>query len=334
MRSQALCGALLLLSCSTELVIEPEELPEAGADAHMEVAAPPPHVTPTAEEIEARIAARMAQIADEQRAEVNALPSVHRSAASEPTAIQRALNGYNECFSELWTERRRCRARFSRVWPEATLIRRMGNDEGLLAATQTVLGRIILSEANWLHDERRDRFFPDQNHAEIDAPGIYQVLRHTRRTGETLLGAMRRHAPHVSEARPSIPGRRMEWIVNLQLTCARPRGFPETDRQGNPIDWDDDGYRERCENLFVYAGRLLSGEQTLGVWDGAPVVTWGGRCDDEQGACDDHLASHRGLVPWEPPSGPTPANRFWCNPRSSGCDGPPLDIGDAATDAP
>lgn len=330
MKNHVYLAAAISLSCATEPPPDAATTQEAGIEP---AAMPTPELPPmrTAEEIDRQIAARMAQIAAEQQAAFDALPSVHRSAvteAHEPTAIQRALNGYGECYSELWSARRRCRSRFSRVWPEATLIRRMGNDAGLLEATQTVLGRIILSEANWLHHERRDRYFPEQNHAERDAPGIYAVLRRTRRTGETLLGAMRRHAPHVSEARPisgRLAQRRMAWIVRLQMDCDRPHGFPEADREGNTIDWDDDGYRERCEGLFAYAGRLLNGEQSLGVWEGAPVVTWGGRCEDEEGACDDHLGSHRGLVPWEPPSGELPANRFWCNPNSAGCDGPPLE---------
>jgi hypothetical protein len=335
MKNHVYLAAALSLSCATPDQLDAHRIEPLVADAANPPSAPDPVAIPTAEQLDEQIAARMAQIAEEQRAATAALPSVTQ-AESPPTetAVQRALNGYGECYSELRSVRRHCRARFVRTLSETTLIRRMGNEPGLLEATQTVLGRIILSEANWLHDERRDRFFPEQNHAERDAPGIYAVLRRTRRSGETLLGAMRRHAPHVSEARPitgRLTGRRMAWIVRLQMDCDRPHGFPETDRAGNPIDWDDDGYRERCENLFAYAGRLLSGEESLGVWETAPVTTWGGRCEDEGGACDDHLGSHRGLVPWEPPSGPLPANRFWCRPGTDGCDGPPLAVGGASS---
>jgi hypothetical protein len=213
---------------------------------------------------------------------------------------------------------------FNRRLSETALIRRMGDENHeLLDVTRLVLGRIILSEANWPHDERRDRYFPEQNHAEIDAPAIYQVLRYTRLSGQTLVGAARNHAPHVTEAR-AIDGRltlrRMSWISRLQLDCDEPRGFPELDQQGNPMNWDRD-YRPRCESLFVLAQRFLDGDAAE-PWASAPLVTWGGRCEDVEGACDDHLAEGRGLVPYD--TGDT-ANRFWCRP-GPGCEGPPLEV--------
>ena len=113
----------------------------------------------------------------------------------------------------------------------------------------------------------------------------------------------------------------MIWIARLQLDCDRPIGFPETDHEGNTIDWDDDGYRDRCESLFALAQRFLDGDADE-PWADAPLVTWGGRCEDAAGACDDHLGSRRGLVPYE--TGNT-ANRFWCRP-GPGCNGPPLEI--------
>ncbi len=241
-----------------------------------------------------------------------------RPRAPDRTLVQEQTSFYPQCFGEApW----RCRRLFNRTISETALMHRFRADNPELpAVTRLVLGRIILSEVNWLHDERRDRYFPEQNHAERDAPLIYQVFRHTRRTGETMLGAMRRHAPHVSEAREitgHLTDRRMVWIARLQLDCNRPRGFPETDRQGNAIDWDDDGYRERCENLFVYAQRLLDGEgDVVGPWTTVPLVTWGGRCETPEGACDDDNGWARGLVPFE--TGDT-ANRFWCRPGVEGC---------------
>jgi hypothetical protein len=311
-----------MLSCSTEPLMtsgaleagEPEVAEDARVGERMTQAAAP---MPTAEEIDARIAERMATAAAQSLQDPEGVVVI--TGTTRRTAVQEAEGAYGDCFSELPARRRACRRQFGRLWSESTIMRRQGDGAAQRDATRLVLGRIILSEANWIHDaEHRDRFFPDQNHAEIDAPAIYQVLRHTRRNGETLLGAMRRHAPHVSEARPitgRLLDRRMAWISRLQLDCDRPNGFPETDREGNPIDWDDDGYRERCELLFTYAQRLLDGDaEVLGPWTDVPLVTWGGRCEDAQGACDDHLASHRGLVPFEATSGPLTANRFWCRP--------------------
>lgn len=247
------------------------------------------------------------------------LPMLHRHRPSDPaqTLVQEQPSFYSECFGETtWA----CRRRFNRTISETALMRRFREGHpDLPAITKLVLGRIILSEVNWLHDERRDRYFPDQNHAERDAPAIYQVFRHTRRTGETLLGAMRRHSPHISEVRAitgHLTDRRMVWIARLQLDCNRPTGFPATDRAGNPIDWDDDGYRERCENLFIYAQRLLDGDSEVVAWTDAPLVTWGGRCETPEGACDDDNGWARGLVPFE--TGDT-ANRFWCRPGVEGC---------------
>lgn len=237
--------------------------------------------------------------------------------------VERAEGFYTACFSELPRERRPCRSSFNRRIAEAELIRRF-RTPGLLNITRLVLGRIILSEANWLHDERRDHNAPESNHAEVDAPLIYQVLRYTRRQGETLLGAMRRHAPHVSEARP-IPRperhRRMVWVRELQLSCRRPPHFPALAADGGEMNWERD-YRPRCEALFAFAQRLLEGDaEALGSWTSAPVITWGGRCEDVHGACDDHIAEGRRLAPYE--TGST-ANRFWCRPGAEGCSAEPV----------
>lgn len=239
------------------------------------------------------------------------------------TDVQQAPGFYSACLSELPHERQSCRSRFNRRWTESTIIRRQGDPGGhLMNMTRLVLGRIILSEANWVHVDRLDSS-PDSNRAEVDAAAIYQVLRYTRRSGQTLLGTMREHSPHVSEARPILTHRRMAWIVRLQLNCNEPHGFPQTDAHGNRLNWHRD-YRPRCEVLFEHAQKLLDGDaEALGPWTSAPLRTWGGRCEDAAGACDDSLASHRGLVPFD--TGAT-ANRFWCRPSDAGCDGPPLVI--------
>lgn len=261
------------------------------------------------------------------------MPRVHRVVHVDPrTPVQLAPGFYTACFGESTQERSTCRRLFNRVIPETDLMRRYRTETpGLADITKLVLGRVILSEVNWPHDEHLDHANPDDNHAEVDAPLIYQVLRHTRRRGETLLGAMRRHAPHVSEARP-IPTperhRRMIWVTELQLDCDRPAHFERTDAAGNPLNWERD-YRPRCEALFALAQRLLDGDaEVVGPWTNAPLVTWGGRCETEEGACDDENGWARGLVPFD--TGDT-ANRFWCRPGVDGCPVPPEVVEEPAT---
>lgn len=248
----------------------------------------------------------------------------HRPAVPQRSLVQEQPSFYTACFGEPTQERSLCRRHFNRLIPEVDLMHRYrATTTGLPEQTRLVLGRIILSEGNWPHDERLDHANPADNHAEVDAPLIYQVLRHTRRRGETLLGAMRRHSPHVSEVRAIPSGHpRMVWVTELQLSCDRPAHFERTDRAGHPLNWDRD-YRPRCEALFALAQRLLEGDgDVVGSWTNAPLVTWGGRCETPEGACDDHLASHRGLVPFE--TGDT-ANRFWCRPGVEGCPVPAVE---------
>lgn len=251
--------------------------------------------------------------------EEDVLPPVAVVQVRPQTAVQAAPSFYNDYFSELRGERRR--ARFSRTEPEIMNLR---GDPELEAVTVLVLARLCLSEANWLHDDRLDRGAPGANHAELDCPAIYQVLRHTRSSGQTLLGAIRGHAHYVTEARTP-RGPRMRWIVQMQLEGRRPHDFPATDRNGNPLNWERD-YRPRWLALVEFVRGLLRGEH-LGPCAGAPISAWGGRCDVPGGACDDGFARRRGLVPYER-CGDT-ANRFWCNPRSAAC---PQQEGDA--DAP
>jgi hypothetical protein len=119
----------------------------------------------------------------------------------------------------------------------------------------------------------------------------------------------------------------MMWVRELQLSCRRPAHFPTRAADGGEMNWERD-YRPRCEALFAFAQRLLEGDaEALGPWTSAPVITWGGRCEDAAGACDDHIAVGRGLVPFE--TGDT-ANRFWCRPGTAGCTGVPLPLGENA----
>jgi len=218
-------------------------------------------------------------------------------------------------------------ASFNRRAPEARLI---GDNQALYDVTLLVLSRGIVHEANFMHrpcgggpgefhtacDTALDR-----NHAELDGPAMYAVFRHTRATGETLIGSIRRHMRYVTEMVPAIRPR-SRWITELDLEGNRPTHFPMTDAHGNPLNWERD-YLPRWLQVIAMSRRLLSGHD-LGPCASTPVVTWGGRCEDAHGACDDDFGIRRGLVPFE--FGES-SNRFWCRPGTVGCPDAPLPTG-------
>jgi len=244
------------------------------------------------------------------------------------TPVSLAPHMYPDATSLLPGVRRRFLSSFNRGFEEDRLIRLIGEDwEELRAVTVLVLSRICVSEANWLHDDIKDPN-DDVNHAELDCPAIYRVLRRTRARGETLIGTMRRHVHYVTEQwEPHSP--RTQWLVELNAEGTRPPHFQATDSGGRPLNWDRD-YRPRWMAMQQFVSELLDGEH-LGPCADAPIIAWGGRCDDEGGACDDHHAEDRGLVPYEhcgleASGGRHPANRFWCRPGEDGCDPPPQEI--------
>src|ERR1041385_1536416 len=120
MKNHVYLAAAISLSCATvEPSLETGEVSEAG----LPVAAPAPEqAAPTAEEIETRIAERMATAAEEQRARTAALPSVTGPMETR-TRVQEAIGGYSDCFGELPAPRRACRRRFNRLMSETRLIR-------------------------------------------------------------------------------------------------------------------------------------------------------------------------------------------------------------------
>lgn len=289
--------------------------------------ATPTHSEPTISQEEriAQIEASMresqerARLAAEAAARADDVNVIH--ASSQPrrhlTAVQAAPSyfpGFE--FTEIAARRRRQAASFNRHLPEVQLI---GDDEALYNVTLLVLSRGIVHEANFPHRPCGEYHTAcdtalDHNHAEFDGPAMYAVFRHTRGTGETLVGAIRRHMRYVTEQVPPVR-ERSRWITELQLDGNRPAHFPETDAEGNALNWDRD-YRPRWEMTIALARELLAGHH-LGVCATAPLQTWGGRCEDDHGACDDNHGSHRGLVGM---SCGDSSNRFWCRPGTRGCE--------------
>jgi len=178
------------------------------------------------------------------------------------------------------------------------------------AATATALLRICMAEADG---------------AERDCVGIWQVLQRIRRRtcdralnamitecderGETLLSAMRRAQRYATGTVPP-RRRRTVWIAELELECAQPPSWPAGSRQ-----WARQ-YSRSCARTAALARRLVAGERVEPTVVGVQPITWGGRCEDGRGACDDPIACARGLarIP-----GTGTLNAFWCRPGTPGC---------------
>lgn len=286
-----------------------------------------PEVRPTITQ-EERIAAAERSVAEiMERSRIAAsTPDPEAVSISGPThrqhltAVQQAPSFFSWYhFSELPRERHRMSAMFNRRASERSLI---GADEALYNVTLLVASRGTVHEGNFIHrpcgsgpGEFRTACDTalDHNHSEFDGPAMFAVFRHTRATGETLLGAIRRHMRYVTEQQPPIRPR-SRWITELDLEGNRPAHFPATDAEGNALNWERD-YLPRWLQVIEMTRRLLDGHD-LGQCASAPLVTWGGRCEDAHGACDDHHGSHRGLVGM---SCGDSSNRFWCRPGTAGC---------------
>ncbi len=236
--------------------------------------------------------------------------SVAAGASSRRTAVQAAPDFHMEAFSLDPVVARAARARVNRRRKEVDII---GNDQALYDVTKLVLGRLFVSESNWIYDEKLDaRAVNSKNRSEVDGPSIFRVLRNTRMNGETLMGIMRRHSHYVTEQwTPRTV--RTQWIVELNLEGRKPAHFPEG------LNWERD-YLPRWNLILELADALMKGHR-LGPCGDAPIIAWGGRCEDAHGACDDHIAEERGLAPYEECAvgGVEPKNRFWCRPGVPGC---------------
>jgi len=147
-----------------------------------------------------------------------------------------------------------------------------------------------------------------------DCLGIWQVIKNIRsRTcnrehipqisecdehGETLLSAMQRAQRFATGAAPTTQVR-ARWVSKMTSSCDMPEGFPNSTKV-----WERQ-HRGRCEALRSLATRLVRGARLR--LTSAPIIAWGGRCEDRRGACDDHRACARGLMREDTPT----ANAFW-----------------------
>jgi len=136
--------------------------------------------------------------------------------------------------------------------------------------------------------------------------GMYRLITECDDDGETMLSVMRRAQRF---ALGVVPARslRSRWIAEMETTCDMPPSYPDSAET-----WERN-HRRHCERTVALARNLIAGDYERIT--GANVIAWGGRCEDDTGACDDRLACSRGLARVEL----TTANAFWCRPGSTGC---------------
>jgi len=165
-----------------------------------------------------------------------------------------------------------------------------------------------------------------------DCVGIWQVVKNNRRrtcdrgmirritecddNGETMLSALRRHQRHVlgyMKAR----NKRAVWIGNITTECEMPEGWTKSQDE-----WDAYYGSQVCPQVVADARHIIADKlppprpgHRVSWLPGNPV-TWGGRCENNQGSCDDRIACSRGLARVQ---GPKTLNAFWCYPGRPGC---------------
>lgn len=178
-----------------------------------------------------------------------------------------------------------------------------------------------------------------------DCTGIWQVVKNNRQrtcrrgvvrritecdeNGETYLSALRRHQRHVL-GKMKARNKRAVWIRNLTPDCDMPDGYINyIRRRGKRVTrsfaenhWDARYGSKTCPQTVADARRLISGklpESRPGVqvgWLPGRPVTWGGRCEEKAGSCDDRIACERVLA--RIPNTET-LNAFWCRISNRGC---------------
>jgi hypothetical protein len=235
------------------------------------------------------------------------LPDVQRATPEEVAAAEAEAEALRA---------KRLRERQLRRWAwesPAEVRSRLWNvpEEESAEAEATALLRVCMCEADG---------------SELDCLGIWQVLRNIRSRGctregfrqritecdddgETMLSVMRRAQRFATGMLPP-RSRRTQWVAELELDCTRPRSYP-----GSDASWASQ-YGRSCPGTAALAQRLIAGDEPPMPFPGVRPITWGGRCEDERGACDDTVACGRGLARV---TGVETLNAFWCVPGTQGC---------------
>jgi hypothetical protein len=150
---------------------------------------------------------------------------------------------------------------------------------------------------------------------------ITECEEYTQRDGtpglrETYLSVMRRASKSILGVVPPRSAR-SRWISQLTLDCEPPPSWPGTEAQ-----WNSQYGSKRCPRVVELSNYLIKNElppRRQGVdlqWLPGRPITWGGRCENKRGACDDRIACSRGLARVQQD---LTHNAFWCRPGSPGC---------------
>jgi len=150
---------------------------------------------------------------------------------------------------------------------------------------------------------------------------ITECEEYTKRDGtpglrETYLSVMRRASKSVLGIVPPRSAR-SRWISELTLDCEPPASWPWSEAQ-----WDSQYGSKRCPRVVELSRYLIKNQlppRRPGIdlqWLPGRPITWGGRCENKRGACDDRIACARGLARVEQN---LTHNAFWCQPGRSGC---------------
>jgi hypothetical protein len=179
-------------------------------------------------------------------------------------------------------------------------------------AVAEALLRICISEAAGAEDDCRMIWEVLRNirSRRCDRARIRRITECEDGVGETMLSAMRRASGWVLGAVPPRT-KRQRWVSQLKLSCERPRSFPGTQAMWGR--W----YGVRCPRTAKLVLGLVDGsDRAHAPTKKARAIAWGGRCEDEGGACDDPIACARGLarIP-----GLRTKNAFWCLPGTPHC---------------
>lgn len=150
---------------------------------------------------------------------------------------------------------------------------------------------------------------------------ITECEEYTKRDGtqglrETYLSVMKRASKSVLGVVPPRSAR-SRWVSELELDCKQPPSWPANENQ-----WDSQYGSKRCPRVVELGRYLIKNElppRRPGVsfqWLPGRPITWGGRCENKRGACDDRIACSRGLARVEQD---LTHNAFWCRPGTPGC---------------
>ncbi len=152
-------------------------------------------------------------------------------------------------------------------------------------AASTALLRVCVAEAGFDHVE--------------DCVGIWHVTKNFMVQHQTdFMTSLKRLHP-ILRTPKMVLNSRLRWISTIELSCEKPTGMHISEEI-----WGD-RFRDKCLKIAIVSSELVAGKVYDPRYEDA--ITWGGRCEDIAGACDDSHGCARGLGRLNTKS----ANAFW-----------------------